>query len=63
MRQIRRDAMVMRRDTLQRVDNKEILLNGLVAIDSGLLCLTYCHRVGIIPLVMSCLPREIVCCS
>lgn len=39
-----------------------ILLSEPIGIDLGLLRLTYCHRDGIIPLVMSCLPRETVCC-
>lgn len=37
-------------------------LNEPIGIDSGLVRLTYCHSAGIIPLVMSCLPHEIVCC-
>lgn len=41
-------------------DNGQILLNESLVIDSGFLHLTYCHSVGIIPLVMSRLPLEIV---
>ncbi len=49
--------------TPKRAVNVQILLNEPIGIDSGLLRLTYCHTVGISPLVMSCLPHEIVCCS
>lgn len=49
--------------TPKRSVSVQIVLNEAIGIDSGLLCLTYCHSVGIIPLVMSCLPHEIVCCS
>lgn len=69
------DSSVYERDKERRYNNNEewgdakegshcvqIPLNEPIGIDSGVLRLTYCHTVGIIPLVMSCLPHEIVCC-
>lgn len=44
-------------------DNGEIMLNEPIGTDSVLLCLTYCDRVGIILLVMSCLLCKIACGS
>lgn len=44
-------------------DNGEILEKESNDIDTGLLSLTYCHNAGIIPLMMSRLLHQIVCCS